>query len=175
VRAILGQQISVDAASSLATRLVRRFGSPLPEALRTDGVDLVFPAPARLADADVASLGMPRARAEAVRAAARAAAEDPQYFAPSHDLAGSIERLQRLPGIGEWTAHYIAMRALREPDAFPAADIGLMRALAGDGGVRPNPRELAAIAEAWRPWRAYAALHLWADDGERESARRKIA
>jgi AraC family transcriptional regulator, regulatory protein of adaptative response / DNA-3-methyladenine glycosylase II len=175
VRAILGQQISVDAASSLATRLVRRFGHPLPDTLRSDGVDLVFPAPARLADADVASLGMPRARAEAVRAVARAAADDPHYFAPSHDLAGSIERLRRLPGVGEWTAHYIAMRALREPDAFPAADIGLMRALASGGGMRPSPRELALTGEAWRPWRAYAALHLWADDAERESARRKIA
>jgi len=116
-----------------------------------------------------------RARAEAVRAVARAAADDPHYFAPSHDLAGSIERLRRLPGVGEWTAHYIAMRALREPDAFPAADIGLMRALASSGGMRPSPRELALTAEAWRPWRAYAALHLWADDAERENARRKIA
>jgi len=174
VRAVLGQQITVGAASSLAARLVRRFGRPLPPQLQVEGVDLVFPAPERLAEADIASLGMPRARAEAVRAVARAAAEDPRYFAPSHDLAGSIERLCRLPGVGEWTAHYIAMRALREPDAFPAADIGLMRALA-TGALRPSARQLSAIAEAWRPWRAYAALHLWAADAEAASARRNIA
>ena len=175
VRAILGQQISVEAASSLATRLARRFGSPLPPELRSEGVELVFPAPERLAEADIASLGMPRARAEAVRTIARAAAEDPSTFTPAYDLAGSSARLRRLRGVGDWTAHYIAMRALREPDAFPAADIGLMRALAGDGGLRPSARELIAIAEAWRPWRAYAALHLWAEDAERERARRKIA
>jgi AraC family transcriptional regulator of adaptative response / DNA-3-methyladenine glycosylase II len=173
--AILGQQISVEAASSLATRLARRFGSPLPPELRSEGVELVFPAPERLAEADIASLGMPRARAEAVRTIARAAAEDPSTFTPAYDLAGSSARLRRLRGVGDWTAHYIAMRALREPDAFPAADIGLMRALAGDGGLRPSARELIAIAEAWRPWRAYAALHLWAEDAERERARRKIA
>jgi AraC family transcriptional regulator, regulatory protein of adaptative response / DNA-3-methyladenine glycosylase II len=175
VRAILGQQISVDAASSLAARLVRRFGEPLATELRVPGVDLVFPRPERLAEADIASLGMPGARAEAIRTVARAAAEDPQFFSPSHDLAGSIERLRRLRGVGEWTAHYIAMRALREPDAFPAADIGLMRALAGNGGLRPTARELDALSQPWRPWRAYAALHLWAFDAERERARRNIA
>jgi AraC family transcriptional regulator of adaptative response / DNA-3-methyladenine glycosylase II len=175
VRAILGQQISIDAASSLASRLVRRFGEPLAAELRVPGVDLVFPRPERLAEADIASLGMPGARAEAIRTVARAAAEDPQFFSPSHDLAGSIERLRRLRGVGEWTAHYIAMRALREPDAFPAADIGLMRAIAGDGGLRPSARELEALSQAWRPWRAYAALHLWAGDAERERTRRNIA
>ena len=78
-----------------------------------------------------------------------------------HDLPGSIERLRRLPGIGDWSAHYVAMRALREPDAFPAADVGLMRALADERGVRPSARELERIARAWSPWRAYAAVHLW--------------
>lgn len=175
VRAVLGQQITVGAASSLAARLVRRFGEPLPQHVRAPGIDLVFPRPEFLAEADIASLGMPGSRAEAIRTVARAAAEDPQIFAPAHDLAGSIERLRRLRGVGEWTAHYIAMRALREPDAFPAADIGLMRAIAGDGGLRPTARELEALSQAWRPWRAYAALHLWAGDSERERARRNIA
>jgi AraC family transcriptional regulator of adaptative response / DNA-3-methyladenine glycosylase II len=174
VRAVLGQQISVDAASSLAARLVRRFGEPLAPELCAPGVDLVFPRPERLSEADIASLGMPGARAEAIRAVARAAANDPQFFAPSHDLAGSIERLCRLRGIGEWTAHYIAMRALREPDAFPAADIGLMRAIALDRGVRPSARALEALSQAWRPWRAYAALHLWAYDADAR-ARQNIA
>jgi AraC family transcriptional regulator of adaptative response / DNA-3-methyladenine glycosylase II len=175
VRAILGQQISVGAASSLAARLVHRFGTPLAPELCAPGVDRVFPRPERLAECDIAALGMPRARAEAVRTVARAAAEDHRFFSPRHDLAGSVERLARLPGVGEWTAHYIAMRALREPDAFPAADIGLMRAVADETGRRPNARELAAIAEPWRPWRAYAALHLWAADAERAQAERAIA
>jgi AraC family transcriptional regulator of adaptative response / DNA-3-methyladenine glycosylase II len=176
VRAVLGQQISVDAASSLAARLVQRFGEPLPAELRSPGVELVFPEPQRLAEADVVSLGMPGARAEAVRTVALAAAADPQLFAPSHDLGGSIARLCRLRGVGNWTAQYIAMRALREPDAFPTGDIGLMRALANDLGLRPTARELAAAAEGWRPWRAYAALHLWAADAaEPQRARRNIA
>jgi len=110
---------------------------------------------------------MPKARGEAIRTVARAALDDPTLFEPSHDLAGAVERLRALPGIGEWTAQYIAMRALREPDAFPAADIGLMRALTGADAVRPTERMVYARAEAWRPWRAYAALHLWALDGDR--------
>ena len=76
----------------------------------------------------------------------------------------AIAALKALPGVGEWTAQYIAMRELREPDAFPAADIGLMRALADESGRRPTPAELLARAEAWRPWRAYAALHLWSSE-----------
>jgi len=175
VRAVLGQQISVGAASALAARLARRFGEPLPLALCSSGVELVFPTPARLAEADVESLGMPRARAETVRTIARAAAEDPRFFTPSHDLAESIARLCGLRGVGEWTANYIAMRALREPDAFPAADVGLMRAIAGGSLVRPSARELSAIAERWRPWRAYAALHLWAADAEPAQTVRNIA
>ena len=85
----------------------------------------------------------------------------PRLFATGESLDAGIKRLVALPGIGGWTACYIAMRGLREPDAFPAADIGLMRALANVTGTRPDAAELAARAEAWRPWRAYAALHLW--------------
>jgi AraC family transcriptional regulator of adaptative response / DNA-3-methyladenine glycosylase II len=85
-------------------------------------------------------------------------------FGPKRGLDEAIGQLKALSGIGEWTAQYIAMRELREPDAFPAADIGLMRALAGPDGRRPTPAELAAQAERWRPWRAYAALHLWASE-----------
>jgi 3-methyladenine DNA glycosylase/8-oxoguanine DNA glycosylase len=118
---------------------------------------------------------MPQSRAETVRTVAKAAAEDPQFFMPSHDLATSIERLRRLRGIGDWTAQYVAMRALREPDAFPTGDVGLMRALAGEDARRPTARQLTALAEAWRPWRAYAAVHLWAADGEAALARKKIA
>jgi AraC family transcriptional regulator of adaptative response / DNA-3-methyladenine glycosylase II len=121
----------------------------------------VFPTPERLADANFAQLGMPGARARALSAMTRAVAADPLIFGPKRSLDEAIGTLRRLPGVGEWTAQYIAMRELREPDAFPAADIGLMRALADDSGRRPNPAELLARAEAWRPWRAYAALHLW--------------
>jgi len=177
IRAILGQQISVGAASKLAGRLVDRFGTPLPSALRGDGhaVQLCFPPPEILADADIASLGMPRARADAIRSAARVAVDDPRYFEPSHDLTGSIERLRRISGVGAWTAQYIAMRAMREPDAFPSGDIGLMRAFMDERGVRPTSRELLEAAQAWRPWRSYAALHLWASNTERIRARTNVA
>jgi AraC family transcriptional regulator of adaptative response / DNA-3-methyladenine glycosylase II len=85
-------------------------------------------------------------------------------FDARRSLDEAIERLRALPGIGEWTAQYIALRALREPDAFPPTDVGLMRALAGADGRRPNTAELLNLAERWRPWRAYAAQHLWASD-----------
>ncbi|HEY1750229.1 MAG TPA: AlkA N-terminal domain-containing protein [Caulobacteraceae bacterium] len=164
IRAILGQQITVIAARNLAGKLVARYGEPLPEALATDGLTHVFPSPQRLADADFAALGMPRSRAAALTAMTEAATRDPQLFGPRKSLEEAIGALKALPGIGEWTAQYIAMRELREPDAFPAADIGLMRALADETGQRPSPQMLAARAEAWRPWRAYAALHLWASE-----------
>ena len=169
VRAILGQQISVGAASSLAGRLVAAYGravGPIAEGEPAlAGLTHEFPAPARIAEArDLASvLGMPRARAAAIVALAEAAAADPRLFDPGRGLEESVARLTALPGIGEWTAQYIAMRALREPDAFPATDIGLLRA-AADEAARPSPARLLARAEAWRPWRAYAALHLWASD-----------
>lgn len=164
IRAILGQQISVVAATRLAGKLVALHGTPLAEAERSDGPTHLFPAPERLAASDLRVLGMPGARAAALSGLGRAVVADPRLFGPSQTLEAAIERLRTLPGIGEWTAQYIAMRALREPDAFPAADIGLMRALADEEGRRPTPAELLARAEAWRPWRAYAALHLWTSE-----------
>jgi AraC family transcriptional regulator of adaptative response / DNA-3-methyladenine glycosylase II len=166
VRAILGQQITVQAASGLAGKLVRVFGTPLAEDLAATepGLTHVFPRPERLIGADIAALGMPRPRALALSSLAAAVAADPAIFGPASGLEEAIAKLRSLSGIGEWTAQYIAMRELREPDAFPAADIGLMRALAGSDGRRPTPAELSARAESWRPWRAYAALHLWAHD-----------
>ena len=163
VRAVLGQQISVAAATALAGRIAREHGQPLPEALReaAPGLSHVFPAARRLARADLSGLPMPRARSAALETLARAAAEDPALFEPRGDLDSAVRRLKALPGIGEWTAQYIAMRQLREPDAFPGGDVGLLRAMAGPDGRRPSPAALLARAEAWRPWRAYAALHLW--------------
>ncbi len=167
IRAILGQQITVTAARRLAGKLVAAYGEPLTEGVSgpVPGLSAVFPHPEVLASADLTHLGMPRARAGSISALAAAAAANPELFARDQDLATAIARLKALPGIGEWTAQYIAMRALREPDAFPAADIGLLRAMTGVGGVRPTPAALLARAEAWRPWRAYAAQHLWTSDG----------
>ena len=162
VRAIFGQQITVPAATRLLGRLVEAYGGRLPA--RTgddDGVSHLFPSPARLAKAGLATLGMPNARAMAVTSLAQAISADPAIFRRSASLEETIAKLRSLPGIGEWTAQYVAMRELREPDAFPAADIGLMRAMATADGRRPSPAELLARAEPWRPWRAYAALHLW--------------
>jgi AraC family transcriptional regulator of adaptative response / DNA-3-methyladenine glycosylase II len=173
VRAILGQQITVTAATALAGKLVRAYGQPLPAAI--EGLTHTFPTPQSLAGADIAALGMPRSRGAALSSLAAAVAADPAIFGPSRSLEAAVAQLKGLIGIGEWTAQYIAMRELREPDAFPAADIGLMRALADETGRRPTPAELLARAERWRPWRAYAALHLWAGDTHAEAERRRAA
>ncbi|WP_374576072.1 AlkA N-terminal domain-containing protein [Phenylobacterium sp.] len=165
VRAVLGQQITVAAATTLAGRMTAAFGEPLsPELAGEAGLTHLFPTPERLAGADIAALGMPASRARTLSALAEAAVRDRNLFAPRASLDEAVARLRDLPGIGEWTAQYIAMRELREPDAFPHGDIGLMRALADEDGRRPSPAELLARAERWRPWRAYAALHLWAAD-----------
>ena len=174
VRAILDQQISVPAAVKLAGRLAADYGEPLPARWALEGLDRAFPSAERLAAADIAALGlMPGARARAISGIAAAVVADPALFGPRASLEAAVERLRALPGVGDWTAQYIAMRQLREPDAFPAADIGLMRALAGPDGVRPTPVQLLARAEAWRPWRAYAALHLWASDPKAPTSARK--
>lgn len=164
VRAVLGQQITVGAARKLAGKLVAAYGEAVPAGLAAPGLTHVFPEPARLATAALATLGMPRARAATLAALATTADADSRLFERARDLDDAIARLRALPGIGEWTAQYIAMRALREPDAFPATDVGLLRAMASNG-VRPTPDVLAARAETWRPWRAYAAQHLWTSDG----------
>jgi AraC family transcriptional regulator, regulatory protein of adaptative response / DNA-3-methyladenine glycosylase II len=167
IRAILGQQISVPAAVKLAGKLARQYGDPLDPTWASEGLSLTFPRAERLAQADLQSFGMPRARARALSAMGAASAADPDLFGPRQSLAEAIVALRALPGVGEWTAQYIAMRQLREPDALPAADIGLMRALETAARVRPSPAELLARAERWRPWRAYAAMHLWTGDASR--------
>jgi AraC family transcriptional regulator of adaptative response / DNA-3-methyladenine glycosylase II len=175
VRAILGQQITVSAATGLAGKLVAAFGEPIADpAAREHGLTHVFPTPRQLAAADLAVIGMPKARRTALSSLAAAVVADPQIFGPRRSLEDAVLQLRALPGIGEWTAQYIAMRELREPDAFPAADIGLMRALSDAGGVRPSPAELLTHAEHWRPWRAYAALHLWASEPRPPSLTTKV-
>jgi len=162
VRAILGQQISVAAATHLAGQLVHAYGVPLGDDERTvPGLTHLFPEPAAIAASSIDALRMPGARKAALASIARAVAGDPCLFGTRSDLGAAIAQLRSLAGIGEWTAQYIAMRELREPDAFPATDIGLLRAMAGADGRRPTPAELLARAERWRPWRAYAAVHLW--------------
>ncbi len=167
VRAIVGQQITVSGATRLVGDIATRFGAPYSGADPRSGLTRLFPRPETLASAAIS--GMPQARATAISRLAAAAAADPGLFERGETLAASVARLCALPGIGEWTAHYIAIRALREPDAFPAADIGLMRAMDGGDG-RPTAPALAARAEPWRPWRAYAALHLWTDEAGRLAA-----
>jgi AraC family transcriptional regulator, regulatory protein of adaptative response / DNA-3-methyladenine glycosylase II len=173
VRAILGQQITVTAARNLAAKLVETYGERIDDpAAATLGLTRAFPTPERLVGEDIAALGMPRARGAALEALARTVAADPGIFTPRADLASAVAALKALPGVGEWTAQYIALRELREPDAFPQADIGLMRAMTGADGARPTPEALLARSEAWRPWRAYAAQHLWAADAVQPTPRR---
>jgi AraC family transcriptional regulator, regulatory protein of adaptative response / DNA-3-methyladenine glycosylase II len=164
VRAILGQQVTVGAAVQLASKMVSRFARPLPLALNqvVDGISHVFPEPEALATADIVSLGMPRARALALNSIAQRFVSNPDILNGGESLEDAVLMLCALPGIGEWTAQYIAMRELHEPDAFPAADVGLMRAIQNATGRRPNAKQLSRIAERWRPWRAYAVAHLWA-------------
>jgi AraC family transcriptional regulator, regulatory protein of adaptative response / DNA-3-methyladenine glycosylase II len=157
IRSVIGQQVSVSRARQLNGVLVARCGSVL-------GLRYLFPTPEQLLAGDLRSLGMPGARVETLRTVAAAAIADPHLFARGASLDETIERLRRVRGIGEWTAHYIAMRACREPDAFPASDIGLLRGAVDVHGRRPTPAELTRRAEAWHPWRAYAAHHLWALD-----------
>jgi AraC family transcriptional regulator of adaptative response / DNA-3-methyladenine glycosylase II len=152
-RAILGQQITVKGATALAGRMVSNFGKPFSAA---KGLTHLFPSPEILADATLARIGMPNARAETIRALARAVCDGQISFEGIVDLDAFLARLCEIPGIGKWTAQYVAMRALGEPDAFPSGDLGLLR----NSGLGSS-RELERRAEAWRPWRAYAAMYLW--------------
>jgi AraC family transcriptional regulator of adaptative response / DNA-3-methyladenine glycosylase II len=166
VRAVLGQQITVEAARRLAGQLVALCGALPAGSGGAAGPEIarVFPDPARLVAADLSALGMPGARRATLIALAEAVLAEPRLFEPLATIDDTVARLRAIRGVGDWTAHYIALRAAREPDAFPASDIGLLRGAAGRGGVRPTPAELAARSERWRPWRAYAAQHLWAAD-----------
>jgi len=163
VRAILGQQVSVSAARELAGQLVALHGRRLPKNPGTyPGLTHVFPTAKHLAKAKSIGLGMPAARMKALQALSRAASHDPNLFRPFGTLEEAIALLRNIPGIGEWTAEYIALRAIREMDAFPASDVGLLRGASKLDGAPATPKTLLRRAESWRPWRAYAAQHLWA-------------
>lgn len=162
VRAILGQQVSVAAATKLASRLVASYGTPFHSEGHEHCPELlfVFPQPAILAAADLTGIGLPPNRAQAISQLAAKVAAEPSFFSQFPSLEAAIDQLCQLPGIGAWTAHYIAMRALREPDAFPATDLGLLRAI---NHLDPTVSKAAFldVSQAWRPWRAYAAMYLW--------------
>jgi AraC family transcriptional regulator of adaptative response / DNA-3-methyladenine glycosylase II len=157
LRAVLGQQVTVKAATTIFGRFVDTFGSKLKTS--EPDLDRIAPDAADLANAtlqQVIDRGLTRRRAETVLALSRAVADGSVKLDPPVDAVTMRAVLQELPGIGPWTAEYVAMRALGDPDAFPHSDLGLLNALKLE-----KPAALLACAEAWRPWRAYAALHLW--------------
>jgi AraC family transcriptional regulator of adaptative response / DNA-3-methyladenine glycosylase II len=166
VRAILGQQISVVAARRLAEQLVAVHGRPVPNAyIGGTKLSLAFPTAQRLANVKSTGLAMPVARDTALKALAQAVVADPNLFRKVGSIEETLERLKAIRGVGEWTAQYIALRAVREMDAFPATDAGLLRSAAVAGQTAGmTSTVLLDRAESWRPWRAYAAQHLWAAD-----------
>lgn len=157
VRAVLGQQVSVRSAGTLAGRVAAEFGEPITTPLPC--LNRLTPTADALAAAGLATLknlGLTTARAESLRGLAIAVARRDIALTPGLDAATAVARLIELPGIGPWTAQYVAMRALGDPDAFPDGDLGLLKAL-----KTKSAKELERAAEPWRPWRAYAAMHLW--------------
>lgn len=158
VRAVLGQQISVAATTTFARRLVATFGQ---SSVAEDGSSARrFPSPAELSDANLESIGIIRSRAQALRSMARAIAEGRVHFQAEQTLDAFVSSWTELPGIGDWTAHYIAMRALGHPDAFPAGDL-ILRRQAAPNATALTEKSLRTRAEGWRPWRAYAVIQLW--------------
>ena len=164
IRAVLGQQVSLRAAATIAGRLARDHGEPLPRPWGS--VTHLFPSDEALAGLDPGVLPMPAARARALVGLARSLAGGELALEPGADAAQLRRRLLGHPGIGPWTADYIAMRGLGDHDAFPATDLWIRRALEGHNGDDP-----ATLAERWRPYRAYAAQHLWAGAAAGEAAR----
>mgnify|MGYP001041110721 CR=1 FL=1 len=163
VRAVLGQQVTVAAARRLGGILVELWGEALPHA---EGRRLMrtFPTASCLATANLSRLGMPATRQATISALARAAVAHPQLFMPGGSVEERLAQLRAIPGIGAWTADYIALRAFREPDAFPSGDLGLLRSARRLIGGQAKASHLVQRAETWRPWRAYAAQHLWTVD-----------
>ena len=157
VRAVLGQQISVKAATTLASRFATAFGEPV--AMPFPELRLLMPTAQRVASATpiaLAKIGVTSARARTLTNVARAMVANPKLLDPGADVGAALLRIKQIPGIGEWTAQYLAMRAFSWPDAFPATDLGIRKALGTD-----DERKILTRAEAWRPWRSYAAMHLW--------------
>ena len=157
VRAVVGQQITIKAARTLVGRFAARFGQPIetPSA----ALHILFPAPAQIAElgySDIAANGILSARSKTIIALARAIADGELVLEPGADVERTIRTLRAVPGVGEWTAQYIAMRALSWPNAFPHTDYGVLKAMG-----EKNPRVALERAAEWQPWRAYAVIHLW--------------
>jgi DNA-3-methyladenine glycosylase II len=166
VRTIIGQQVTVKAAVTIAGRLVERLGEPLADA-ELDGPQRLFPSAQAIADDPLPGIGMPGKRVDTLRRFAFAVADGSLELSLAAGVEALVERLCALPGIGRWTAEYIALRAFGQPDAFPTADLGLLKSpLWGPGGI--SAKELARRAEQWRPWRAYAAVYLWQSYAEEQ-------
>ncbi len=157
VRAVLGQQISVAGATTLARRLVDAYGETRTQS--REGLDRTFPTPQHLHDAPLEAIGLPKSRAATLRSLAAAVADGRVDFSVGQRLDTFVEHMSALPGIGAWTSHYIALRALGHPDAFPAGDLVLQQMLGDD--KRLSERATDARSQTWRPWRAYAVLHFW--------------
>ena len=173
VRAILGQQISVAGARTLLGRVVKRCGEPLPNA--AGALTHFFPAPVALAQADLDGLGITGGRVRTLKMLAEQVSAGHLILERSADREEVEARLLELPGVGAWTASYIAMRALGDPDAFPASDLGLRRAFAAHG-LASDVKSITERAQAWRPWRGYATMHLWSGalvkEDEKEHAKK---
>jgi AraC family transcriptional regulator of adaptative response / DNA-3-methyladenine glycosylase II len=161
VRAVLGQQVSVKAATTMAGRIARTYGEAVPSIPGCEELTHLFPGPERLMRARFNNIGLTGSRAETLRLVSKAVVKGELSFDPAQDSAAIRESLLAIRGIGEWTAQYVAMRALKNPDAFPAADLGLLRAFDRPGRTRMRPSTLEEISQGWRPWRAYAAILLW--------------
>lgn len=161
VRAILGQQISVKAATTLAGRIADRYGerTNFPGVAGGAGLNRIFPTPRRLMRARFNGIGIVQSRIDTIRSVSSAVASGELAFDGSQARDKVCNVLLSIRGIGDWTAQYVAMRALRDPDAFPRSDLGLISAVAHPDRV--TPKALGERAEGWRPWRAYAAMLLW--------------
>jgi 3-methyladenine DNA glycosylase/8-oxoguanine DNA glycosylase len=171
VRVILGQQIQVEGAVTLARRIAERFGEALPTEFGLDAsLGTLFPTAAQLVEAELETLGVIRARANAIRGLASAVKLDPGLLEPGAGLEADLVRWQQLPGIGPWTAQLVAMRVMREPDALPASDLGLRKAITPAGGSLRPASEVEALLEVCRPYRAYAAARLWSLDAGADAA-----
>jgi len=162
VRAILGQQITVSAAIKLGSKLVESLGERLssPWAGST-GISRLFPSAEAILASPLNFMAMPQARVACLKAFCKAYLDDMDLF--TGETPAVAARLRSISGIGPWTADYIALRALRDPDAFPAGDVALARGLAGSDGVRPTGAAMELLSQQWRPWRAYAAQHIWTE------------
>lgn len=159
VRAVLGQQVSVKGMVTMSARLAGRCGTRLPAQMVMGTIDRLFPLAEQVAQADLSGMGLTGARIATLKRLADAAIAEPTLFLPKADLATTIAHLKALPGIGDWTAHYIALRAVGEPDAFPAGDLGLRKAFGRSVPLRE--RDVKGLAEVLRPWRGYAAMLIW--------------